>query len=59
MIPVEYIVSIAFLLCVAFYTVSYGIWIWKKRNRLGAVMIFLVAIIAVILPIYILIFREV
>ncbi len=59
MIPVEYIVLIVFLLCVAFYTISYGIWTWKKRNRLGAVMIFLVAIIAVILPIYILIFREV
>ena len=57
MIPVEYIVLIAFLLCVALHCKLRDLDL-EKRNRLGAVMIFLVAIIAVILPIYILILES-
>lgn len=52
------VVLLVFLLGVAIYTASYGIWTWKRRNRLGAVMIFLIAVLVVILPIYILVFRE-
>jgi len=58
MISAGYIVMIVFLLCVAVYTASYGVWTWKRRNRLGALMIFLTALLTVILPVYILIFRE-
>ena len=35
------------------------VWTWRKDNRLGAIMIFLVAVLTVVLPVYILIFREV
>lgn len=58
MISGGHIVLFAFLLGVAFYTASFGIWTWKRHNRFGAIMIFLVALTAVILPIYILVFRE-
>ncbi|HPU45589.1 MAG: hypothetical protein GXX04_02505 [Clostridiaceae bacterium] len=59
MISGDYIVLIVFLLCVAVYTVSYGVWTWKKGNRFGAIMVFLVAVLTVALPVYILIFKEV
>ncbi|HOM02528.1 MAG TPA: hypothetical protein PLH43_06840 [Acetivibrio sp.] len=41
------------LLWVFIKTISYGKWTWDKKNRLGAVMIFVVALAAVILPIYV------
>ncbi|NLW01645.1 MAG: hypothetical protein GX027_00070 [Clostridiaceae bacterium] len=59
MISTGHIVIIALLVWVAFYTISYGVWTWRKDNRLGAIMIFLVAVLTVVLPVYILIFREV
>jgi len=39
------------------YTLSYARWVWKKKNRLGAIMVFLVAIIALVLPVYSIFFR--
>jgi len=59
MITGGYIVLIALLLCVAFYTSSYGVWTWRKGNRLGAAMVFLVAVLTVVLPVYIMVFKEV
>jgi len=50
------IITLIFLLWLFIYTVSYGVWIWKKKNRLGAVMIFLVAAAALALPVYSLFF---
>lgn len=46
------------LLCISFYTASYGVWTWKKQNKSGAVMIFVVAIATILLPIYTLWIRE-
>lgn len=34
------------------YTVSYGIWNWKKQNKTGSVMIFIVALAVIALPVY-------
>jgi len=39
------------------YAVSYANWTWKKKNKLGAVMIYIVAIASVALPIYSIYFR--
>lgn len=58
MISAGYVVLVILLLWAAIYTASYGVWTWKRRNRIGAVMIFLVAVAAFVLPIYVLIFRE-
>jgi len=41
-----------FILWVFVRTVSYGKWTWERKNRLGAVMIFIVALTVLILPIY-------
>jgi hypothetical protein len=43
---------------VAVRTASFGVWTWKRRNRLGAVMVFVVAVAAVALPAYTLFIRE-
>ncbi|HHV98658.1 MAG TPA: hypothetical protein GXX36_03645 [Clostridiaceae bacterium] len=50
------IITLIFLVCVFIYTVSYGVWTWKKKNILGAVMIFLVAVAALALPVFSLFF---
>jgi predicted membrane channel-forming protein YqfA (hemolysin III family) len=52
------VVLILILLWVFVYTCSYGIWTWKKENRFGAVMVFLLAAAALVLPVYSLFFRE-
>lgn len=58
MISFGRIVIILVLLWIAIYTSSYGLWTWKNKNRLGAVMVFIVAIAAFVLPVYALFFRE-
>jgi predicted membrane channel-forming protein YqfA (hemolysin III family) len=58
MISVDRILILIILLWIAAYTVSFGKWTWKRRNRLGAVMVFLVALAAIVLPIYALFIRE-
>jgi hypothetical protein len=40
------------LLWVFLYTVSFGVWTWKAKNKLGAVMVFWVAIAVIALPVY-------
>jgi len=55
---IGYIALIGLLLCIATYTASFGVWTWKRKNRFGAFMIFLVAVTVVALPVYILLFRE-
>ncbi|PNT93100.1 hypothetical protein CDQ83_06080 [Clostridium thermosuccinogenes] len=39
------------------YTLSYGIWTWKDKNRFGSLMIILLAAAIIILPIYTLFFK--
>ncbi|WP_162862581.1 hypothetical protein [Acetivibrio cellulolyticus] len=46
------------LIWVFIRTLSYGKWTWDKKNRLGAIMILVVALAELILPIYSLYFRE-
>jgi len=40
------------------YTVSYALWTWKDKNRLGAVMIILLAVSIIVLPVYTIFFRN-
>ncbi|WP_162149310.1 hypothetical protein [Acetivibrio straminisolvens] len=39
------------LLWIFVRTISYGKWTWDEKNRLGAIMIFVIALAAVALPI--------
>jgi len=58
MITTDRVLLLIALLWVAVYTISFGRWTWKRKNRLGAVMVFLVALATVVLPIYALFVRE-
>lgn len=51
-------IIIIFLIGVAVYTASFGLWTWKKKNRLGAVMVFMVALAVIGLPVYSLFFKD-
>lgn len=46
------------LLWVFIRTISYGKWTWDKKNKLGAVMIYIVALAAIVLPIYTIYLRD-
>ncbi|NLC68600.1 MAG: hypothetical protein GX754_07435 [Clostridiaceae bacterium] len=39
------------LVWVFVYTVSYGVWTFRRNNKVGAVAVFLVALIAFLLPV--------
>lgn len=41
----------------AIYTVSFGNWTWKNKNKIGAVAIFVVAVTVIGLPVYLLLFK--
>lgn len=55
---IKYGLVLLFLACISFYTMTFGLWTWKKKNKLGAVMIFFVALINMALPVYALLFRD-
>jgi hypothetical protein len=42
-----------FLTGVCLHSISYGIWTWQKRNRFGAVMVFLVAVAVLAFPVFV------
>lgn len=58
MITADRIFIIILLLLIAVYTISFGRWTWKRKNKLGAIMVFLVALATLVLPVYALFIRE-
>ena len=56
--PLSTIFIFVILIWVFVKTLSYGKWTWDKKNKLGAIMILVVALTELILPIYSLYFRE-
>lgn len=50
--PFSAILVYILLIWVFIRTLSYGKWTWDKKNRLGAIMILIVALAELILPIY-------
>lgn len=49
---ITFILFTVLLLWVFFHTISYAAWNWKKKNRLGAVMLLILALGSVVVPIY-------
>jgi len=58
MISFDRIIMFVILLWISLYTMSFGRWTWKKKNKLGAVMVFAVALAVLVLPVYTIFFRE-
>ncbi|NMB33777.1 MAG: hypothetical protein GX992_06050 [Clostridium sp.] len=53
----EICVLSVFLLWSFLKTASYGKWSWNNKDRLGSVMVFIVAFVSLVLPLYLLISR--
>lgn len=47
-----------FLIWVFIYTASFGIWTWKKKNKLGAIAVVFIGLISFILPLTLMILRK-
>lgn len=45
-------IAMTLVIWVAIRSMSFGAWTWKKNNKLGAAMIFLLSLGSVILPVY-------
>lgn len=41
-----------FLIWASVRTFSYGKWTWDKKNRLGAVIVFVIALLSLVFPIF-------
>ena len=53
MIALHVLIGAIVTILVFIYTVSYGIWTWKKQNnKTGAVAVFGLALAVLILPIF-------
>ncbi|HEY5584036.1 MAG TPA: hypothetical protein VIK78_06045 [Ruminiclostridium sp.] len=53
------IINIAILLLViwiSIYSISFGVWTWKNKNKFGGTMVLLFSLISLVLPGYILFF---
>lgn len=48
------VILMLFVIWICVYSASYGVWTCKQKNWLGGIMVMVFAIIAVILPFYIL-----
>ncbi len=40
------------------HSFSYGIWTWKRKNRVGAFMIFLLSALSIAVPVFLVFFRQ-
>lgn len=55
-LPIGIIVLIA-LVWITIHTISYSLWNWKNKNKVGAIMVFLVSIFSIVIPVYLVFFR--
>lgn len=51
MLSVDRIVIVLILLWIAVYTASYGVWTYKNKNKLGGIVVLILALVALALPI--------
>ena len=58
MITFDRILAVSIVLWIFIRTLSYGRWTWRKGNRLGAVMLLILALSIIFLPVYTQFFRK-
>lgn len=52
MVTLMVVIEFVIILWAALYTVSYGVWVWKRKFRLGALAVFLLSAAVIAVPIY-------
>lgn len=48
------IIVLLAIIWICIYSISFGIWTWKNKNKFGGMMIMLISLISLVLPGYIL-----
>lgn len=43
---------------ISFYTLSYMVWLWRKKKRRGALGVFLLALVSLFYPVFVLFFLQ-
>lgn len=51
------IIVLILIAAITFNSMSYAVWNWKNQNRTGSIVAFLVSIVAIALPVYMIFFR--
>ncbi len=44
------IILIIIAVWISIYTFSYGVWTWKSKNKFGAFVVMLIALLTTVLP---------
>ncbi len=42
---------------ITFNSMSYAVWNWKNNNRVGSIVVFMVSLVSIALPVYLIFFR--
>ncbi len=51
------IVVMLIVIWISIYTISFGVWTWNRKNRFGAFVVMLIALISTVLPFMYLFFK--
>jgi ABC-type dipeptide/oligopeptide/nickel transport system permease component len=51
------IIILLAIIWISIYSISFGVWTWKNKNKFGGMMIMLISLISLALPAYILILK--
>lgn len=51
------IIILLVILWISIYSISFGVWTWKNKNKFGGMMIMLISLISLALPGYILLLK--
>ncbi len=54
---VNNIIILLVIMWISIYSISFGVWTWKNKNKFGGMMIMLISLISLALPGYILILK--
>lgn len=57
MITISTVLGGVIILCVFIYTVSYGLWAWRNKNKMGGLAVLILAVLVILLPVYTLFIR--
>lgn len=46
-----------FIVLIIINSLSYAVWNWKNNNRVGSIVVFMVSLVSIALPVYMIFFR--
>lgn len=52
------IITLVLLSIITIHTISYAMWNWRNKNRMGAIFVFLISLTTIALPVYVVFFHS-